>query len=552
MIRASISHAELRTYDLNTEQIQPRRTSQDPLPFTSGNAANPYLATPICPGAGGDISPPARSVNALLVFQTDQLKIAEFVMDKLKLNKSTLQLMPGLLKTTDSGIDIANKEQINASKKLNSKLIDNISTAFSNKHRVPLKDVKSIIKKEFKAAAIKIRNSNNWDKINTNIAHGGHNYTSTLTPAGKMKTGSHDIFQQSYLDKGVCSASTTDTQHATNLWMSEITAPDKDGRPETLFNGIRHGILSPYGLKKSDPARQAGAITRAKEVLTAALYAKSDLLQRALSGQVVPFNLVSTSLATASKTGKEDGMVADQMHAWQALTQQTPLSLTIRDKQGELKQIKVNLKVVAFSLGVNEMALKFKLGWTASDKYNDQALKQLFGPELKFTTQPQGMVGEYLKTNPENGEKVRELSQQLRDIFIKKSHHHDGGEPYKAAQRIAMLAYEIGAVPCWNCKSGKDRTGMLDAEIKREVISQHQGKPLSQPGRLQNKADKELFQNVLVNGGNAEVQVYNTSVAGNKVIKSLPLPGMNLSFNERIGNNQVLKATQGLSKLVYS
>jgi phosphatidylinositol-4,5-bisphosphate 4-phosphatase len=367
-----------------------------------------------------------------------------------------------------------------------------------------------------------------------------------------MKMGSNDIFPTSYLDKGICSSSNTDTQHATNLWMSEITVPDKEGHPETLFRGIRHGILSPYGLKKGDSARQAGALARAQEVITAALYTKPELLTKALSGQEVSLDLVSTSLVTASSIGKEDAMLADQMYAWQSLTQQTPLGLTVRDDQGELKQIKVNLNVVAFNLGVNEMALKVNLGWSVSDKFNAQALHQLLGPDLGASAPPGGMVGNYLKNNPVNGPKVLELSQQLRKIFTDKSHHHDGGEPYKAAQRIAMLAYEIGAVPCWNCKSGKDRTGMMDAEIKREVISQHQGKPLSKPGRPQSKEDKALLQEVLVNGGNAEIQAYNTGVAGNKVIKFLPLPGMNLSFNDRIGNRQILKDTQGLSPLVKS
>ncbi|MDF7659143.1 inositol phosphate phosphatase SopB [Erwiniaceae bacterium L1_54_6] len=544
------SHAELRTYDVCSEQVPPHSAMQEQLPFTSSHALNPFLACPVRSETGVNISTPPRSVNALLAFQADLLHIAECVMEKLQLNTNMLRSLPGLLKATESGTHTATKEQMNTAKKLQSKLVDHISSAFSNKHRLPRKDVKNIVKQEFKQAAIKIRNNTHWEKINTTIEHGGLNYLSTLTPAGKMKMGSNDIFPTSYLDKGICSSSNTDTQHATNLWMSEIAVPDKEGHPETLFRGIRHGILSPYGLKKSDSARQAGALARAQEVITAALYTKPDLLTKALSGQEVSLDLVSTSLVTASSIGKEDAMLADQMYAWQSLTQQTPLSLTVRDEQGELKQIKVNLNVVAFNLGVNEMALKVNLGWSVSDKFNAQALQQLLGPNLGASAQPGGMVGNYLKNNPVNGPKVLELSQQLRKIFTDKSHHHDGGEPYKAAQRIARLAYEIGAVPCWNCKSGKDRTGMMDAEIKREVISQHQGKPSSKPGSPHSKGDQELFQEVLAKGGNAEIQVYNTGVAGNKVIKFLPIPGMNLSYDERIGNSKILNDTQGLSPLV--
>ncbi|MEG3127261.1 inositol phosphate phosphatase SopB [Pantoea cypripedii] len=189
------------------------------------------------------------------------------------------------------------------------------------------------------------------------------------------------------------------------------------------------------------------------------------------------------------------------------------------------------------------------MGQSASDKYNAAAFNQLLGQNLDPSAPPGGMVGEYLKAHPENREKVLELCQQLKEIYNKKSHHYDGGEPYKAAQRMAMLAYEIGAVPAYNCKSGKDRTGMLDAEIKREVVSQYQGRPLSKPGNPLNEYDKKLFQKVLVSGGNAEVQKYNTGVAGNKVLKELPLVALNLSHHDRIGNRDTFDQVAGLSEL---
>ncbi|MET0951179.1 MAG: inositol phosphate phosphatase SopB, partial [Pseudomonas sp.] len=139
-----------------------------------------------------------------------------------------------------------------------------------------------------------------------------------------------------------------------------------------------------------------------------------------------------------------------------------------------------------------------------------------------------------------------------KQIFAKNSHHHDGGDPYKAALRIVMLAYEIGAVPLSNCKSGKDRTGMLDAEIKREVISLHQGQPLSEPGSSLGLVNKVIFQQVLVNGGNLEVQSYNMGVAGNKVLVNRTLSSLNLSCEDRIGNQAVSDAAKGLSYLVSS
>jgi phosphatidylinositol-4,5-bisphosphate 4-phosphatase len=57
---------------------------------------------------------------------------------------------------------------------------------------------------------------------------------------------------------------------------------------------------------------------------------------------------------------------------------------------------------------------------------------------------------------------------------------------------------------------------------------------------------------VLLNGGNSEVQAYNTGVAGNKVLKKLPLSALNLSYHERIDNRKVWEEGQGLSGLVKS
>ncbi|WP_455871804.1 inositol phosphate phosphatase SopB [Serratia proteamaculans] len=552
MVLPSISNLSHGSYIIRAEQKQSTSGAQNESVIFAKYEKGPQKTEGVIKTERENIPASTRSVNALQELQTGLLNTTEFVMDKLKLNKNTLLQLPGLLKATDPNVRLATQQEMQTTKKLQKKLINHVAVLFSNKNRLPLKEVEKIIRQEFKEAATKLRNNKQWEQVQTSFKHNNNEYICTLIPAGKMKIGSSDIFQHSYLDKGVCSSSTEESIHATNLWTSEIAVPSEEGKTNTLFKGVRHGILSPYGLKKDDPSRQTGALSRAKEVVTAALYAKPDLLKKALAGQEVPLQIVSTSLVTASQIGKEDEMLKDQMSAWQLLGKQTPVSLFVRDENGKLQQVKVKLGVVAFNFGVNEMALKFGLGRSTSDKYNAQALNQLLGSDLKPSSLPGGMVGEYLKSRPKNHPKVMALSQQLKQILINKSHHHDGGEPYKAAQRVAMLAYEIGAVPCWNCKSGKDRTGMLDAEIKREAVSQHQGSPLNKPGIPLSNNDKKLFQQVLLNGGNSEVQAYNTGVAGNKVLKKLPLSALNLSYHERIDNRKVWEEGQGLSGLVKS
>jgi phosphatidylinositol-4,5-bisphosphate 4-phosphatase len=110
-----------------------------------------------------------------------------------------------------------------------------------------------------------------------------------------------------------------------------------------------------------------------------------------------------------------------------------------------------------------------------------------------------------------------------------------------------MLAFEIGAVPCWNCKSGKDRTGMLDVELKREAVALHQNSELA-PGSPLTDDHQRLLQQALLYGGNFEVQTYNTGAPGNKVMIDVPVFG--LSYRSRIGDDEVWKQVKGLSRLV--
>ncbi|WMI97585.1 inositol phosphate phosphatase SopB [Pseudomonas chlororaphis subsp. aurantiaca] len=391
-------------------------------------------------------------------------------------------------------------------------------------------------------------NSKDWNTVSTSFEYGGQDFTCTLIPASQMKLGAKDIFPNSYGGKGVCSASTCETEHAANLWTSQICVQEK-GEDKVLFVGVRHGVLSPYGLHKSSPERSKGALNRATEVVVAALFAKPELLQEALGGEAVSLRLVSTSLMTCGLLGEED-MLNDQINAWRQLCAEPPLVLSLVDDKGEQREVRVKLDVAAFNFGVNELALKFKLGHTRADALNEVALRQLLGDDLAVGGTTDGWVGDYLRNGPtpESACRVILLSNQLRKIWAENAHNNDGGEPYKAAQRATLLAFEIGAVPCWNCKSGKDRTGMLDVELKREaVVLYRSGKP-SIPGNLLSGDDQKLMRKALLSSGNQEVQAYNTGVPGSKVMKELPC--MNLSYAQRIGDSTLSARARGLSGMV--
>ncbi|EAW2447325.1 type III secretion system effector inositol phosphate phosphatase [Salmonella enterica subsp. diarizonae serovar 61:l,v:1,5,7] len=489
-----------------------------------------------------------HSLHHIYNLQHDLLTVAATILDR---QDPVLMSMANQMELAKVKTDRpATKQEEAAAKALKKNLIELI--AKQQQSGLPAKEAYRLAAATFRDAQVKHLNSQPWQTIKNTLTHNGHQYTNTQLPAADMKIGTQDIFPSAYQGKGVCSWDTKNIHHANNLWMSTVSAHE-DGKDKTLFCGIRHGVLSPYDVK--DPLlRQAGAENKAKEVLTAALFSKPDLLTRALEGEAVNLKLVSVGLLTASNVlGKEGTMVEDQMRAWQSLTQpRKMIHLKIRNKDGELQTVKIKPEIAAFNVGVNELALKLGFGLKTSDSYNVEALHQLLGNDLRPEAKPGGWVGDWLAQYPNNYKVVNILARQIKDIWKNNLHHKDGGEPYKLAERLAMLANEIDAVPAWNCKSGKDRTGMMDSEIKREIICLHQTHTLNAPGSLPDRSGQEIFQKVLLNSGNLEIQKQNTGGAGNKVMKNLSPEVLNLSYQKRVGDENIWQSVKGISSLITS
>lgn len=492
----------------------------------------------------------SQSLHGLYNLQRDLLTVAATVLGK---QDPVLASMANQMELAKVKADRpATKQEEAAAKALKKNLIELIAARTQQQNGLPAKEAHRFAAVAFRDAYVKQLNSQPWQTIKNTLTHNGHHYTNTQLPAAEMKIGAKDIFPIAYQGKGVCSWDTKNIHHANNLWMSTVSAHE-DGKDKTLFCGIRHGVLSPYHVE--DPLlRQAGAENKAKEVLTAALFSKPELLTKALAGEAVSLKLVSVGLLTASNIfGKEGTMVEDQMRAWQSLTQPGKMiHLKIRNNDGELQTVKIKPDVAAFNVGVNELALKLGFGLKASDRYNAEALHQLLGNDLRPEAKPGGWVGDWLAQYPDNYEVVNTLARQIKDIWKNNLHHKDGGEPYKLAQRLAMLAHEIDAVPAWNCKSGKDRTGMMDSEIKREMISLHQTHILNAPGSLPDSSGQKIFQKVLLNSGNLEIQKQNTGGAGNKVMKNLSPEVLNLSYQKRVGDENIWQSVKGISSLITS
>ncbi len=83
--------------------------------------------------------------------------------------------------------------------------------------------------------------------------------------------------------------------------------------------------------------------------------------------------------------------------------------------------------------------------------------------------------------------------------------------------RLAVLAELLGVKVAFNCKSGKDRTGELDAEIKHFKLQMALTGKVPQPDRERTPEEQRHFHEVLTNSGNFEMQRLNTGFAGYKL-----------------------------------
>jgi hypothetical protein len=211
-------------------------------------------------------------------------------------------------------------------------------------------------------------------------------------------------------------------------------------------------------------------------------------------------------------------------------------------------------------------------GWHVSDTLNDAALHSLFGGNLtNIAGSRAGVLGERIGQlesrhrtdlqsalfalqshntsvlrsggrNPEAGNARRmaleaevkrlqsvpndtstplgsalELARQIGDIHREGAHRNAGSEPYKMPTRLAVLAGLLGVKVAFNCKSGKDRTGELDAEIKHFKLQMATTGKVPHYKRERTPEEIRHFHEVATNGGNFEMQQLNTGFTGYKL-----------------------------------
>lgn len=224
----------------------------------------------------------------------------------------------------------------------------------------------------------------------------------------------------------------------------------------------------------------------------------------------------------------------DQMKAFKTLAS-GPQTLLI-----DGKEIEVKVNFLQFNTGVNNIAMNQGVGsvyhrshWYSADKVNEESLNTLLGAGFvkdkqlaeKSNNEVEARLGGWVKKYLDNmgagheakKQDIIQLAKEVGDIFSNKKHHGEKEGRYELGKRIAYLSYLIDAVPAFNCKSGKDRTGLMDVEIKALATQLKEGR---ESGKLSTEVDKERRQRFYLDPINFEIQRLNSGTTGNKVMNS--------------------------------
>ena len=123
--------------------------------------------------------------------------------------------------------------------------------------------------------------------------------------------------------------------------------------------------------------------------------------------------------------------------------------------------------------------------------------------------------------------KARKLKKQIEEACGPANYEKISGNPYAVGARVIILAKYMGFSVHYHCKSGKDRTGMMDIEVKflldkiARAYRKHGSKFKAPPLRLEDETvhSKRIRSRIALRGGNMEVARANTGEHGLKTVK---------------------------------
>lgn len=295
-----------------------------------------------------------------------------------------------------------------------------------------------------------------------------------------------------------------------NGWLTALYAEDG----EQLFQAFRSAALTYYGI--DDPAARREATLEAAELLFEAIVLKalhekpSSERLRVLTGEdVLRGGIVALDLQTwvAKKSQPQEfdierTIIDEQRVALQAQAQRRVMR--IHGIEGEPIVIRVEYDYFPFNFPVHEKCFTERVGWEQEvHARNQTSMARLLGGICSGLVSKQsgiderrsGRIGQALAN-------VRESYEKLGSVAARQS-------PYTINAQLANLAFLAGHTVHFNCRSGKDRSGFLDAEAKLHALELAEGRSAG--------VDDNLPFKLIYGGGSPKIQELNTGALGSRL-----------------------------------
>jgi phosphatidylinositol-4,5-bisphosphate 4-phosphatase len=312
-----------------------------------------------------------------------------------------------------------------------------------------------------------------------------------------------------------------------NAWVSKVSALRSPGTSHTaeLLTLFRTAVISHYGapnlLTRAQENRQM-----ALELLTALAIEKLDRSPVALQNQILAqekmlsFHVTSLDVQTWVPRGEiahkfdEESITIENQRAALLHFHALPTAITLQDFCGKQFQIQICPDIQAFNLPVHGLSFSQDLGFSGVPKqWNDEALVRLLARARSILWNTEHEV----RLTVRKGAAIELLISQIEEIYTSEAFRKADADPFKLQSRIINLAYLLGDQVQLNCRSGKDRSGLVAAEAALLAIQLHFNPQTIDWRRPLRPAESQLLYDVATRGGSMYLQRLNSGMPGFKV-----------------------------------
>lgn len=332
-----------------------------------------------------------------------------------------------------------------------------------------------------------------WKETKGAVGSENEKTTITATPIG-------NYFEYEDGKHGISSRSANTSKHAANVWINKVEAGEGDKNKKPLFSAVRF-------------ANTRGKKTATKELLLAMALQSCNFNTQTLfdTSQNKPYKFSVSNIQLLSPTsnflkkfGFDGDMPFKQMDRIKKLCNGEQIELVLEDSDGIKRPIylKPDKDPVLFNFGSNDVHyskfLSLLTNKSKTYKRNLESMQTLFGKNFeKDENFPKdSKVGMYLAKADTAGKKVTKakeairkaketkndevakaakkaknnkkivetLSRQIVNMWKETKGNGYNDDRFGIQSRLSVLLYYLGYQVSFNCKSGKDRTGIMAVE----------------------------------------------------------------------------------------